>query len=71
MFIKWIIIIFVVYYIFRKLIFPIFNFTSTANHQLKQMQDRLKNMEGKLNEKKPKQKWKKDGDYIDYEEIKK
>jgi hypothetical protein len=55
-----------------RYILPIFRITSAANGQMKQMQEKMKAMEEKMNPPSPQQarKVKKEGDYIDYEEVK-
>jgi len=67
-------ILFVVGFLFRVLfryVFPIFHITSTATSRLRQMQDQMKEMEQKINTNNtPKPSGKKEGDYIDYEEVK-
>ncbi len=65
----------VVYNILNKYIFPIFRITSAASNHMKQMQDQMNEMNKRMNanqaqNNQPPRKVKKDGDYIDYEEIK-
>ena len=43
---------------------------AAANERLRQMQEQLRDMDRKMNEKPQPQKAKKEGDYIDYEELK-
>ena len=71
--IKWIIGIGIIYYILSRFIFPVFRITMFANKNMQQMQDKIREMEQKMNQTPaPSQKSnkKKDGDYIDYEEVK-
>ncbi len=52
-------------------ILPIFRITSATSSQLRRMQEQMKDMERKMNEPPPSpKKVKKDGDYIEYEELK-
>lgn len=68
--IKWIIGIIIIYYILNKFILPIFRFTLFTGSKMQQMQDKMREMEQKLNQKpNVKSRVKKDGDYIDYEEV--
>ena len=72
---KFIVTLFIIGIILRFLgryILPIFRITSAANSQMRQMQEKMKEMEQQMNQApKPAQakKVKKDGDYIDYEEV--
>lgn len=55
-----------------KFIIPIVRLTNTANDHMKRMQEQMKDMERKMNEPAPaasKQRVKKEGDYIEYEEV--
>ena len=53
-----------------NLILPLFRVTSAANSQMRRMQEQMKEMERKMNEPPPPPKnVKKDGDYIEYEEL--
>ena len=72
--IKWILIIGIIYYILNKLVFPVFRFTMFNNSKMQQMQDRIREMEQKMNQSQPNQAktgTRQEGDYIDYEEVKK
>jgi hypothetical protein len=71
--------LFIIGIIFRVLfrfILPLFHVTSTASSRIRQMQDQMRDMESKMNQNNntnsntPKPRGKKDGDYIDYEEVK-
>ena len=69
--IKYVIIICIVYYLLTRFVFPIFRITMTANSKMKQMQDKINEMEQKHNQTQPqKASGGKKGDYIDYEEVK-
>ena len=69
--ITWIIAVWVIYSILSRYIFPVFRITSSTNDHLRKMQDQLKEMDKKLNEQgKAGKRVKKEGDYIDYEELK-
>ena len=69
--ITFIIVIAVIYRLLNKYILPIFRITSAANSQMRQMQDQLTEMNKKMNSTPPPSKSrKKDGDYIEYEEVK-
>jgi mannitol-specific phosphotransferase system IIBC component len=60
----------VVYSLLKRYIFSMFSINMTTNEQLKQMQKQLKEMDKKLNKQNsPLRKKRKDGDYIDYEEV--
>jgi len=68
--------LFVIGIIFRVLfrfILPIFHVTSTASNRMRQMQDQMKEMEQKMNNSvnnnTPRPAGKKEGDYIDYEDV--
>ena len=70
---KWIIAIAIIYYIIKHFIFPIFQISLFTNSKIKQMQDKMKEMEQKMNQSPSaasKKGNRRDGDYIDYEEIK-
>ena len=61
----------IVYRLLSRYIFPIFRFTTVANNKLRQMQDQMKEMDSKINNTtKQNKRVKKEGDYIDYEEVK-
>jgi len=70
--IKWLLIIGIVYYILKNFVFPIFRISMFANSKMQQMQEKIREMEQKMNQPPPPQKTRnrKDGDYIDYEEVK-
>ena len=72
--ITWIIVAVVIYRILNKYILPIFRISSAASSHMRKMQEQMNEMNRQMNENanrnnQPK-KVKKDGDYIDYEEIK-
>ena len=63
----------IIYYILNKLVFPVFRFTMFNNSKMQQMQDKMREMEQKMNQSQPtppRTGTRKDGDYIDYEEVK-
>ena len=65
-------ILFIIGILFRlvsRYIIPIFRITTLTNDRLRQMQDQMREMDRKVNENKPKGNVKKEGDYIDYEEV--
>jgi hypothetical protein len=64
------IIIGIVFRVVFYYLLPIFRITSATSSQLRRMQEQMKEMERKMNEPPPAaKKVKKDGDYIDYEEL--
>ena len=74
MFFRFITLIFVIGILFRlfsRYILPVFRITSVANDRIRQMQDQMKEMDRKVNDNNNRStRIKKEGDYIDYEEIK-
>ena len=73
---KFIVTLFVIGIIVRFLlryILPVFRITSAASSQMRQMQDKMREMEEQMRQAQaqpiPNKKTKKDGDYIDYEEV--
>ncbi len=70
---KFVILIFVIGILLRmvvKYILPVFRITSMASDQMRKMQDQMKEMDRKMNEQnKQTAKGRKQGDYIDYEEL--
>lgn len=68
----WLLIIAILFRALVRFIFPIAHITSTTNDRLKQMQDQLNEMNRqaqKTREKEQKKPSKRQGDYIDYEEM--
>lgn len=56
--------------IFIRFILPIFRISSVAGGQMRRMQEQMKEMERKMNEQnKQSARTRKEGDYIDYEEV--
>ena len=55
-----------------KVVFPILHITSTATNRMREMQEQMKEMERKMEENNTRQKKRmnREGDYIDYEELK-
>ncbi len=69
--ITWMFVIGIVYRLLNRYILPIFRFTATANNHLRKMQDQMKEMDNKINDNnRQRPSVEKEGDYIDYEEIK-
>ncbi len=64
-----ILVVAVVYNLLNKYIFPIFRLSSSISSNMRKMQDQMQDMEKKMNKPPVAKKIKKDGDYIDYEEI--
>ena len=60
----------ILYRILTRFVLPIFRITSITNDQMRQMNEKLKEMDERMNQPAPAKKVKKDGDYIDYEEVK-
>jgi len=53
-----------------RYILPVFRITSMASDQMRKMQDQMKEMDRKVNEQaRQTSKGRKQGDYIDYEEV--
>ena len=74
-FITLIFVIGILFRLFSRYILPVFRITSVANDRIRQMQDQMKEMDRKANENQYENnnrstRIKKEGDYIDYEEIK-
>jgi hypothetical protein len=70
---KEIIILVLVGYIISKIlrfILPIFRISSVASDHMRKMQEQMKDMEAKANQPVQKKNVRKEGDYIDYEEVK-
>ncbi|NDC40271.1 MAG: hypothetical protein EBZ77_01785 [Chitinophagia bacterium] len=67
--ISWIIVGIIVYRLLARYIFPAFFWSSNANERLRDMQQQMQEMNRKLNQQQRAPK-KKDGDFIDYEELK-
>ena len=62
---------YLVYKLFSRFIIPIVRITNTANDHMNRMQEQMREMDRKMNEPAAatKQRVKKEGDYIDYEEV--
>jgi hypothetical protein len=70
---KYIIEIFLIGLLFRILfryVLPIFRIASVTNSRLRQMHDQARETERRANDTTTKNNVKKEGDYIDYEEVK-
>jgi hypothetical protein len=69
---KYILIILLFLLLFRWIagfLLPIFRITNATSERMRQMQDQMREMDKKMNEANKKKNIKKDGDYIDYEEL--
>lgn len=70
---KFVIIVFAIGILLRvvvRYILPVFRITSMASEQMRKMQDQMREMDRKANEQNNNRaKVKKEGDYIDYEEV--
>ena len=70
---KFILIILALGILFRvviRFILPVFRITSMASDQMRKMQEQMKEMDRKVNEQNnARPKVRKEGDYIDYEEV--
>lgn len=69
MILTWIIVGAVLYRLLNRYILPVFRISATTNDRLKEMQKQMKEMNSKLDQQPVKRK-RKDGDYIDYEDLK-
>lgn len=69
-FITYIIVIMVVYRLLDKHLFSLFRPSRPQEDQLKSLQDQLKAMNEKLDKNNKQHKKRKEGDFIDYEELK-
>lgn len=69
MILTWIILGAVLYRLLNRYILPVFRISATTNDRLKEMQKQMKEMNSKLDQQPIKRK-RKDGDYIDYEDLK-
>lgn len=66
-------VIFLITRILNRYIRPIFRITTMANDNMRRMQEQMKEMQNNMNQAPPapaRKKAEKDGDYIDYEEVK-
>ena len=61
---------YVIYKIIKGFVFPAIQITNTVNGKMKEMQERMKEMEQEQHQQQTRQSRKKEGEYIDYEEIK-
>jgi hypothetical protein len=65
---------YLVYKVLSRFVLPIINVTAAANSHMRKMQEemnaRMKEMDNHKNQPGPKKKVEKEGDYIDYEEVK-
>ena len=60
-----------IYLVLNRYILPIFRITSVASSSMRKMQEQMQEMQNRMNQQQPTQKKKveKEGDYIDYEEV--
>ena len=70
--ITWMIVIGFIVRIVNKYVRPVFRMTSVTNEHLRKMQEQMNQMNEKMQQPNPAQKKrvKREGDYIDYEEVK-
>ncbi len=72
--ITWIIVGVVVYRVLDRFVLPIFRISSAASSHMRQMQDQMNEMNRKMNANQPppppQKMVAKEGDYIDYEDVK-
>ncbi len=69
--ILWGVLITVIFRIVFYYILPVFRITSAASSHMRKMQEQMKDMEQKMNEQPTRtHQVNKEGDYIDYEEVK-
>jgi hypothetical protein len=59
----------IIYRIITRFIMPVFHVGNTVNDRLRDMQNQMRDMEQKVNQTAKTSNRKKDGDYIDYEEV--
>lgn len=62
--------IYVIYKLLKGIVFPAVRITNTVNGKMRDMQEKMKNMEQEEQKKQERQSRKKEGEYIDYEEVK-
>ncbi len=69
--ITWMVVIVIAYRFLTNYILPIFHITSATSRKMREMQEQMQAMERKVNEQESRKNIrKKEGDYIDYEELK-
>lgn len=61
---------YIIYKMIRGVVFPAVHITNTVNSKMREMQDKMKDMEQQQNQQRTRQSQKKEGEYIDYEEVK-
>lgn len=64
------ILIYVIYRLVKGVVFPALHISSMVNNKMKDMQQRMQEMEQQQLRQQERRNKKKEGDYIDYEEIK-
>ena len=69
-FITFLFVIWILSRLLFRYILPIFRFTAVTGNRMRQMQDQMREMDQKMNNNTAKPKVQKEGDYIDYEEVK-
>ncbi len=62
--------IYVIYKLLKGIVFPAVRITNTVNGKMREMQDKMKEMEQQQQKQQERQSRKKEGEYIDYEEVK-
>ena len=65
---KYVAIFLVLYFILNRFILPVFRLTNQTQQKMRQMQDKINQMEKQVNKNNGKNA-KRDGDYIDYEDV--
>lgn len=65
------ILIFVIYRLIKNVVFPTLHVTRMVNNKMRDMQEKMNEMEQQqIRQQSTRQQRKKEGDYIDYEEVK-
>jgi membrane protein insertase Oxa1/YidC/SpoIIIJ len=62
--------IYVIYKLVKGVVFPAMQITNTVNGKMREMQNKMKDMEQEQQKQQQRQSRKKEGEYIDYEEVK-
>jgi len=62
--------LYVIYKIVKGVVFPAVHMTNTVNNKMREMQNKMKEMEEQQHKQQERQSRKKEGEYIDYEEVK-
>lgn len=64
------ILIYVIYNLVRKILFPMFQVTKMVNEKMRDMQEKMQEMDQQSRQTQQRTQQVKEGDYIDYEEVK-